>query len=205
MAGTRLQTEGITKKYGAAAVLNGVAMSLASGEVLGLFGPNGSGKSTLLDILALALRPDGGRILIDGADALADPGAYRSRIGYAPQDVALFEELTVRENLLCWSRLPGKDAREKAGEVAARLSLEPILKKRVSSLSGGMKRRVNLAVCLMGAPKLLILDEPFTGVDMENADKMTALLKELAGDGIAQVISGMTRTCCCRFWTASAS
>ena len=183
------QVQGICRRYGRKQVLQDVSFSLERGQVLGLFGPNGSGKSTLLDILALASRPTAGKILYDGSDILLKPGSARSLIGYVPQDIALFEELTVKDNLHCWSRLSGNLARLRVAEITAALSLEAIASQKVATLSGGMKRRVNLGVALLGFPDLLVLDEPFSGVDLDHREIMQALLQRLASQGISQVIS----------------
>lgn len=185
-----LRTEGISKKYAKVHALKDVSFSLGRGEVLGLFGQNGSGKSTLLDIIALAAKPDEGHIFFDGAEVNTNLTAVRRRIGYVPQEIALFEELTVRENLLCWSRLPGKKAKARVSELAEKLNLSVIFGKKVSELSGGMKRRVNLAVALLGEPELIVLDEPFAGVDTDNTDGIEKVLRQLAEHGTAQIVSG---------------
>lgn len=185
-----IRAEGLSKKYGEADALKEVTFSLERGEVLGLFGLNGSGKSTLLDIVALAARPDTGHIFFDGTDVSYNTSSARRRIGYVPQEIALFEELTVRENLLCWSRLPGKKAKLRADETAERLNLLSFYNKKVSALSGGMKRRVNLAVALLGEPELLVLDEPFAGVDADNTDWIEQRLREMADGGVAIIVSG---------------
>ena len=185
-----LRAEGISRKYGTVKALNNVSFSLNRGEVLGLFGQNGSGKSTLLDIIALAAKPDGGKLFFDGEELNSNLTAVRRRIGYVPQEIALFEELTVRENLLCWSRLPGKKAKGRVREVSEALNLLDISRKKISELSGGMKRRVNLAVALLGEPELIVLDEPFAGVDTDNTDGIEKKLRELADGGTAQIVSG---------------
>lgn len=185
-----LQVEGICKSYGKVTALKNISFSLERGQVLGLFGLNGSGKSTLMDIIALAAPTDSGKIYLDGIEATANLGTIRRRIGYVPQEIALFEELTVQENLLCWSELPGKKAKARAEEIAQKLNLTDIYKKRISTLSGGMKRRVNLAVALLGEPALLVLDEPFVGIDTDNIDGIEKILRTMAENGIAQIISG---------------
>ncbi|MEA4895867.1 MAG: ABC transporter ATP-binding protein [Oscillospiraceae bacterium] len=191
MAGKKLlRVEGLSKKYGTADALKNISFDLERGEVLGLFGLNGSGKSTLLDIVALAKRPDSGHIFLNGAEVSYGSGAARRSIGYVPQEIALFEELTVRENLLCWSRLSGQKAKLRVGETAERLNLLSFYNKKVSALSGGMKRRVNLAVALLGDPELLVLDEPFAGVDTDNTGWIEQLLREMADSGIAIIVSG---------------
>ena len=179
----------LTKTYGSKTVLRVAELSLGSGAALCLFGPNGSGKSTLLDILALAVRPDGGSLVIGGKDALSDPRTVRGTIGYAPQDIALFDELTVSENLLCWSRDSGAAAKADTERVMEELSLSALRKKRVRDLSGGMKRRVNLAAALLGAPTLLVLDEPFAGMDFEAIENTLSLLAEQKKKGVSILLS----------------
>lgn len=190
MANERIRVEGLSKKYGEVYALKNLSFSLEKGEVIGVFGLNGSGKSTLLDIVALAARPDGGRLLYEGREPGRALGSIRRRIGYVPQEIALFEELTVRENLLCWSRLPGKAAKQRADEIAERLNLTAFYNKKVSALSGGMKRRVNLAVALLGEPELLVLDEPFAGVDTDNTDGVRTVLRQMADEGVTEIVSG---------------
>ena len=109
-----LKVSGVSKNYRENSVISDISFSLKKGEIVGVLGKNGSGKSTLLDIIALALKPDGGHIHIAGQDALKNGASIRPRIGYVPQDIALFEELTVRENLLCWTRAPLREARDRA-------------------------------------------------------------------------------------------
>jgi ABC-2 type transport system ATP-binding protein len=183
------QYRALGRRYGRQEVLSDVSFSLRQGEVLGLFGPNGSGKSTLLDILALAIRPSTGSILFHGEDVLSRVGQVRPLIGYVPQDIALFEELTVMDNLLCWSRLPARQTRARVAEIAGALCLGDISGQKVATLSGGMKRRVNLGVALLGSPSLLVLDEPFAGVDLDHRGIMQTLLRQLTGLGVSQVIS----------------
>lgn len=179
----------IKKSYGSRIVMEVAELSLGTGAALCVFGPNGSGKSTLLDILALAVKPDGGKLIIGGADALFDPRAVRGIIGYAPQDIALFDELTVTENLLCWSRDSGAAAKTDVERVMAEMMLSELRKKRVRDLSGGMKRRVNLAVALLGTPALLVLDEPFAGMDFEAIENTLTLLETQKKKGVALILS----------------
>lgn len=189
MAQMHWQGESLGRRYGTRQVLQDVSFSLGQGQVLGLFGPNGSGKSTLMEIVALAARPTAGRLLLDGADVLPRVREIRPLVGYVPQDIALFEELTVMDNLLCWTRLPRSLARQRIAEIAAALSLEIFVDQRVQILSGGMKRRVNLAVAMLGSPSLLVLDEPLAGVDLEHQEIMLEFLKQMAVQGVAQIIS----------------
>jgi ABC-2 type transport system ATP-binding protein len=181
---------GLTKSYHHTPVLRDVSLTLAPGEVLGLFGPNGAGKSTLIHILALITRQGAGEYELFGGDAQQNARTLRARIGFVPQDVALFEELTVRDNLFAFCRQTGAAARRKAEETAESLKLAGVYKKRVRTLSGGTKRRVNLAAALVNDPALLILDEPLVGVDILHTAHILELLQKRAGDGAAIVISG---------------
>lgn len=180
----------LSKAYQNTPVLRGVSLTLAPGEVMGLFGPNGAGKSTLMHILALITRQDAGQYELFGGDAQQNARTLRGRIGFVPQDIALFEELTVRDNLFAFCRESGAAARRKAEETAQSLKLMDVYKKRVHMLSGGTKRRVNLAAALVNDPALLILDEPLVGVDILHAAHILDLLQKRARDGAAIVISG---------------
>ncbi|MEL7602974.1 MAG: ABC transporter ATP-binding protein, partial [Bacillota bacterium] len=185
-----LSATGLTKSYHYTPVLRDVSLTLAPGEVLGLFGPNGAGKSTLMHTLALITRQDAGEYELFGGDAQQNARTLRARIGFVPQDIALFEELTVCDNLFAFCRQSGAAARRKAEETAESLKLMDVYKKRVRTLSGGTKRRVNLAAALVNDPALLILDEPLVGVDILHTANILGLLKSRADDGAAIVISG---------------
>ena len=183
-----LRAEGLTKTYDGVKVLDNVALTVESGAVIGLFGKNGSGKTTLLDIMAMALKQDSGKIYYRGED-VDKRDSLRRQIGYVPQDIALFEELTVKENFLCWSRLPKKEALRKVDELTEAFDLGRFVNKKVSNLSGGMKRRANFAVAFLGEPELLILDEPFSGIDMDSIGLIEEYMASVAQKGISQIIS----------------
>jgi ABC-2 type transport system ATP-binding protein len=184
-----IEAVGLSKSYGKQKVLNDVSFSLDKGHVMGILGPNGAGKTTLIKILALIARPDGGTLTLDGQDAFHDSGPVRRLIGYVPQDVALFEDLSVRDNLMCWSGRKGKKAKEQAARLIEELSMSSFASKRISALSGGMKRRVNLAVAMLDDPQVLILDEPLVGVDIEQRQQILESLKTLALSGVTQIIA----------------
>ena len=185
-----LNTKDICSSYGKHNVLQNISLELQAGEILGLLGPNGSGKSTLMNLLALIRKPDCGQIYFEKTNVWEKPAVIRRLVGYVPQDIALFEELTVHDNLMCWSRQKTKTAKKRIAEISEQLDLESISGKRVSTLSGGMKRRVNLAVALLDMPKLLIMDEPFAGIDSEHEQSIENFLIELRKQGISQIISG---------------
>ncbi len=184
-----LSAKGITKSYKRKTVLKDAELLLEQGSALCVFGANGSGKSTLLDILALAARPDSGSLLINGQNALSDPRKLRRRIGYAPQDIALFEELTVKENLIVWSSGDKRESEEAAYKIMDELMLAQYARKKIRELSGGQKRRVNLAVALLGDPDMLVLDEPFAGMDIDSVDITMRILMRHKERGAGVVLS----------------
>lgn len=184
-----IEAAGLYKSFGKQRILNNVTFTLEKGHVLGILGPNGAGKTTLIKILALIARPDGGTLKVNGQDAFRETHLIRPLIGYVPQDVALFEDLSVRDNLTCWSGRKGRTAREQAERLIDELNMASFAMKRVSALSGGMKRRVNLAVAMLDDPQVLILDEPLVGVDIEQRQQIIELLKTLSDSGVTQIIA----------------
>jgi ABC-type multidrug transport system ATPase subunit len=176
----------IEKSYGSQFKLRQADFELNPGSVMMLLGRNGSGKSTLLNILALALAPDSGSVLVDALSGRA----ARAAVGFAPQEIALFEELSVGENLRCWCPLPAGAARRRGDELLERLDLTASRRKLLRNLSGGQKRRVNLAAALMGEPRYLLLDEPLAGADEESEGRILKLLADYARQGVGVLISG---------------
>jgi ABC-2 type transport system ATP-binding protein len=176
----------LTKSYGKTAYLKGVSLSLKKGSALAVAGENGAGKTTLLKILATASEPDSGTLLIDGIDALANPAGARERIGYVPQGIALMQELSVKDNLYYWMKTKDEAVYRWALSV---IGLEGMEKKKVSKLSGGMKRRLNIGASLVLRPTLLILDEPLAGVDIANRRKIIENLFELKKHGITIIFT----------------
>lgn len=188
-ADNMIETIDLSKAYKKQKVLRGVSFTLGKGRILGILGPNGAGKTTLIKILALLTRPDSGVLKINGFDAIAQNRQIRPLIGYVPQDIALFEDLSVRDNLMCWSEKKGSEAKKQAERLINELNLSAFAYKKISALSGGMKRRVNLAVALLDDLELLILDEPLVGVDIEQRQQITDSLKKLAETGVTQIIA----------------
>jgi ABC-2 type transport system ATP-binding protein/lipopolysaccharide export system ATP-binding protein len=156
-----IEARNLVKKYGSFIAVNHLSLSLCTGETVVLLGPNGSGKSTLLGMLSMTSRPDEGDVTVDG---LSGKNA-KKKIAFAPQEIVLFEELTTMENLLSWSTLKGKEAKERAEYLISELDMDSFKKKRVDRLSGGQRRRVNLAVALMGNYDYILMDEPLAGID----------------------------------------
>lgn len=186
-----IESVNLCKNYADQNVLNSINISLNKGEIVGLIGVNGSGKTTLLDILALINLSSGGDIIIDNeiVDNL-NKKRLRSKISYVPQDIALFEELTVKENLICWSKLNKEKTMERIMEIEPFFNLQEMFNKKITKLSGGMKKRINIAVALMGEYDYMILDEPLAGVDYENAKMIIDFLVMEKNRGIGILITG---------------
>lgn len=184
-----IEVNAITKSFNHTNVLENVSFRLDKGKVLGILGPNGSGKTTLLKILALVLKPDQGTYSIKGEDAFKTSQKFRSMIGYVPQDVALFDELSVMDNLLYWTRPGDHHHKVKYHELLEIFEIDEYSRKKVFMLSGGMKRRLNLAVALLNDPMILIMDEPMVGVDILQLKHLQEHLRHLASLGITQIIT----------------
>ena len=169
-----VEARGLSKQYdppkGVLAVAD-VSFAIERGEIFSLLGPNGAGKSTTIAMLSCLLRPSGGDALVDGHSVTTDPQAVKSVIGVVPQDVAVYPDMTARENLVFWGRmygLAGTELRSRVDEVLELISLVDRQKDRVDKFSGGMKRRVNIGVALLHRPKILYLDEPTVGIDPQS-------------------------------------
>ncbi len=155
--------------------VNGVTFSINKGEIFGLLGPNGAGKTTTIRMLSTVLEPDSGEITIGGHTLSREAEAIRSIIGVCPQELALYEDLSAMDNMVFFGRmagLNGKDARTQAMANLELMGLEDRAKGKVAKFSGGMKRRINLAIALMGNPQLLFLDEPTVGIDPQSRNNI---------------------------------
>lgn len=175
--------ENIEKHYGPERVLGPLSLSVSGGEIIGIVGANGAGKSTLLRILAGAEKADGGSVRFENIAA--------DETGYVPQELALYESLTGRQNLNYWASaagLFGRRRRIRADYLLKLVNLSDKADKRVSSYSGGMKRRLNLACGLVGNVRLLLLDEPTVGADTASAELMLEAVRELAEKGCAVLL-----------------
>ena len=163
-----VRVDGLVKRYGAFAAVDGVAFTFAPGEVFGLLGPNGAGKSTTIKVLTTLLRPDDGFAEVGGHDVVRDPGAVRELIGYVPQALSVDGALTGYENLSVMARLtnvPRSLRRARIGEVLELLDLGEASNRRASTYSGGLIRRLEIGQAILHRPRLLILDEPTVGLD----------------------------------------
>jgi ABC-2 type transport system ATP-binding protein len=181
-----LQAQDLKKSYGTLKAVDGISLHTAKGETIGLLGPNGAGKTTTVSMIAGLVRPDSGKVLIDGAGIEGDTNPVKRRIGLVPQDLALYDELPAAANLQLFAALYGITgaAAKKAMDGALELvGLRDRAKDRVQTFSGGMKRRLNLAAALLHDPAVLLLDEPTVGVDPQSRNAIFDNLETLKGQG----------------------
>jgi ABC-2 type transport system ATP-binding protein len=179
---------GLRKSYGDHVVLDGVDLEIPAGTVFSLLGPNGAGKTTVVKILSTLIGADGGRARVLGHDVATDPDAVRAAIGVTGQYSAVDGLLTGRENLMLMAklhRLGRLDAQRRATELLERFDLVDAAKKPASTYSGGMRRRLDLAMTLVGNPRLIFLDEPTTGLDPRSRRDMWQIVRDLVADGVS--------------------
>jgi ABC-2 type transport system ATP-binding protein len=185
-------TENLTKRFGKTEALKGVSFEVERATVLGLLGPNGAGKTTAVRILTTLLRPDGGSATIDGIDVAKEPQKVRARIGLTGQYAAVDERLTGKENIEHIGRLfhlGGSEARRRGDELLERFNLADAGSRLVSEYSGGMRRRLDIAMSLIAKPSVLFLDEPTTGLDPRSRLDMWDLIDELVADGTTTLLT----------------
>ncbi|NHC15742.1 ABC transporter ATP-binding protein [Motilibacter deserti] len=185
-----LETVGITKSYGSHSVLRGVDLAVPAGSVVALLGSNGAGKTTLVRILSTLLRADGGTASVNGHDVATQPGAVRESISLTGQFAAVDEVLTGRENLVLVAQLRHlEDPGGTADGLLARFGLSDAGSRRVATYSGGMRRRLDIAMSLIGDPPVLFLDEPTTGLDPQSRIEVWRTVRELAGRGTTVLLT----------------
>jgi len=175
------------RSFNAHKAVNGVSFSINKGEVFGLLGPNGAGKTTTIRILSTVLQPDHGDVIVGGFSIRNNAGAVRNIIGVCPQELALYQDLTALDNMIFFGRvmgLNGKEARAQAMEHLELMGLAERARGKVATFSGGMKRRVNLAIALMGGPELLFLDEPTVGIDPQSRNNIYETIEGLRDGGM---------------------
>ena len=184
-----LDAAGVVKEYGPVRALDGIDLALAPGSISLLRGPNGAGKSTLLRVLGALTRPTRGSVRVQGRDPFTSRDAQvRARVGFLGQSAALYGELTVEENLRFAAGLRGVDSAEIA-RALEEFSLAPVRSQRVRTLSQGFRRRAGLARALLGEPALLLLDEPWNGLDAASSTGLSRLLESLRGRGVAILVA----------------
>ncbi|WP_433413420.1 ABC transporter ATP-binding protein [Microtetraspora malaysiensis] len=183
-----LLAEDLVKGYGRRRALDGFDLAVAAGEIVGLIGHNGAGKTTFVEIVSGLVRPDAGRLRVGGRDALRAGRALRRLLGVAPQEFALYNRVTARENLRLFAGLAGLRGRRRDAEIARvldELQLAALADRPVGVLSGGQRRRVQAATAMVGSPRLLLLDEPTAGADPETRSALLAAVKARAEAGTA--------------------
>ncbi|MEU9308038.1 ATP-binding cassette domain-containing protein [Streptomyces sp. NPDC048256] len=178
---------GLRKSYGDKTVLDGIDLRIAAGSVFALLGPNGAGKTTAVKILSTLITADGGQAQVAGHDLAADPRAVRAAIGVTGQFSAVDGLITGEENMLLMAdlhHLPRAEGRRVAAALLERFDLVEAAKKPASTYSGGMKRRLDIAMTLVGSPRIIFLDEPTTGLDPRSRHNMWQIIRELVSDGV---------------------
>ncbi|MBI5086388.1 MAG: ABC transporter ATP-binding protein [Acidobacteria bacterium] len=181
-----IEVEQLRKAYGQLVAVDQATFTARPGEIFGLLGPNGAGKSTTLGCICGLLTPTSGSIRVLGHDLVNDGARARRATGVAPQEIALYEELSARENLDYWGSvqgLTGKRLKQRVDEVLAMIGLEDRAKEPVKKFSGGMKRRLNFGAAIVHEPKVLLLDEPTVGVDPQSRVRLLEMVRAQAGAG----------------------
>jgi ABC-2 type transport system ATP-binding protein len=182
-----LQANNLVKQYGDFTAVKNVSFQIERGEIFSLLGPNGAGKTTTISMLSTLLEPTSGDAHIDGHSITKDPIAVRKIIGVVPQEIALYEPLTARENLIFWGRmygLGGAELNRRADQGLEQVGLSDRARSRVQTFSGGMKRRLNIAVGLLHQPQILFMDEPTVGIDPQSRRSILNAVKELNQQGL---------------------
>lgn len=194
MADLKLQALGVGKTYRGRKVVNEVSLELSQGEVVGLLGPNGAGKTTTFYIIVGLIAPDGGRVLLDGRDITDLPMYLRARSGisYLPQEPSVFRKLSVEDNL--WSiaetlDLPRKEQEARVNELLEEFGIEHLRSQGAYTLSGGERRRLEIARALVLTPKFILLDEPFAGIDPLAVLDIQRIIEKLRARGIGVLIT----------------
>jgi ABC-2 type transport system ATP-binding protein len=183
-----LDVKSLSKSFGAIRAVESVGFAVREGEIYGLLGPNGAGKTTTISMISGLLKPDAGEVVVAGSTFWSDPQRAKSIMGVVPQELAIYEELTGRENLEFWGRVSGltsAQARQRAVVLLEALALTDRARDEVKTYSGGMKRRINLGCALLHEPKLLLLDEPTVGIDPQARLNILEFIGKLRARGTA--------------------
>ena len=182
-----LEVKNLVKKYGDFTAVNGVSFDIKEGEIFSLLGPNGAGKTTTISMLSTLYTPTSGDATIGSHSITKNPMAVKQIIGVVPQELALYEDLTARENLIFWGHmygLSGKALTSRVDEVLGQIGLTDKANHKVKTYSGGMKRRVNIGVGLLHKPRLLFMDEPTVGIDPQSRRAILDTVKDLNKQGM---------------------
>ena len=181
-----IEVNNIQKAFGTKKVVRSVSLAVSKGEIFALLGPNGAGKTTLLKIMTTLLRPDNGTITLNGFDTITQSRQVRQQFSVTNQTAAIDQDLSARENLRLFGRLNGlsaKASRTRANELLTDFDLDQSADQTLATFSGGMRRRLDLAVSLVGKPRILFLDEPTTGLDPRTRTQMWHAIQKLVADG----------------------
>ena len=187
-----VEARGLKKKFGKVTALSDLSVELPAGQPVAILGPNGAGKTTFIRMVATLIRPDEGTLRVGGCDVVKEPMAVRRTIGLAGQAAAVEEMMTGRENLVMVARLYGQGRNEavaSAKRILAQMGLEDAADRRVKTYSGGMRRRLDLGASLVGTPRLLLLDEPTTGLDPGSRNEVWDAIREMGAGGTDIVLT----------------
>ena len=190
-----LSVDGLVKAYKRRRVVDGVELSVSAGEIVGLLGPNGAGKTTTFRMICGMVKPDAGTVYLSGENVTSWPMYLRAReggMGYLPQQSSVFSKLSAEDNLRGIMQLLGfsrKRQRERCAELLEQFKITHIRKTAAGKLSGGERRRLEIARCLISEPKIIMLDEPFAGIDPVTVQNIQEIIRDLASDGIAILIT----------------
>ena len=185
-----ISVDRLVKRYGTLTAVDSVSFAVERGEIFGLLGPNGAGKTTIISILSCLIPPTSGTASICGFDVVRDSLEVRSRIGVVPQEIALYQSLSARDNLIFWGKMygvTGAALKARVDELLDVVQLTDRAGQRIDTFSGGMKRRINIAVGLIHRPEVLFLDEPTVGIDPQTRRSILDLAKELNAQGLTIV------------------
>jgi ABC-2 type transport system ATP-binding protein len=192
MSAPVIEAKGLTKRYGATVAVNGLDLSIEAGEVFGLLGPNGSGKTTTILMLLGLTEPSSGTVRVFGHDPLRDPLAVKREVGYLPDAVGFYDQLTARENLRYIAKLSGIPENEREARIEQaliRVRLNKVADRRVRTFSRGMRQRLGLAELVAKGSRLAILDEPTSGLDPQSTQELLQLISSFAREGMTVILS----------------
>jgi ABC-2 type transport system ATP-binding protein len=203
MSGAIIEATGLTKRYGAAVAVNNITFSVGAGEIFGLLGPNGAGKTTTILMLLGLTEVSGGRVRVMDHDPQREPLAVKRQLGYLPDAVGFYDQLSARDNLAYTARLlglPPAERRQRIDAALARMRLSDVADKRVATFSRGMRQRLGLAEIVVKQARVAILDEPTSGLDPQATEEFLALIRSLKTDGVTVLLSShlldhMQRVC----------
>ena len=187
-----VETKGLTKRYGSVVAVDSLDLSVRRGEVFGLLGPNGAGKTTTILMLLGLTEPTAGTVRVLGLDPVLQPLSVKARVGYMPEQMGFYEELTARQNLFYIARLNGLgrgEAHRRIDEVLERVGLADMANRPVGTFSRGMRQRLGVAEVLLKRPQLVILDEPTQGLDPEVARRVLQMVRDLKAEGVTVLLS----------------